>query len=132
MRLMPNACVPSESPELGARATRRLPTRSASLGGNVTHAWPQLITAGEEGCPAWLPGGDSWQLSAAHSRPLPFSLAVTDRSHERDSMLSPGHPPIKPLDHGVVLGTPNRVSDPRISRLLSASMKLWQAELDLK
>lgn len=76
--------------------------------------------------------GSSSLVSAAHSRPLPFSLAVTDRSHERGSMLSPGHPPIKPLDHRVVLGTPNRVSDPRISRLLSASMKLWQAELDLK
>lgn len=76
--------------------------------------------------------GSSSLASAAHSRPLPFSLAATDRSHERDSMLSPGHPPIKPLDHRVVLGTPNRVSDPRISCLLSASMKLWQAELDLK
>ena len=29
----------------------------------------------------------------------------------------------------VVLGTPDMVSDPRISCLLSASMRLWQADL---
>lgn len=79
MRLMPNACVPSESPELGARATRRLPTRSASLGGSVTHAWPQLITAGEEGCPAWLPGGDSWQLEPGLRCTLPPSALLLGR-----------------------------------------------------
>lgn len=71
-------------------------------------------------------------VSAAHSPRPPFSFAMIDHGHEQDSMLSPGHPPTESLGHRVVLGTPDTVSDPRISCLLSASMKLWQAELNLK
>lgn len=63
--------------------------------------------------------------------PLPFTATGHGR-HESDYMLRPVGPLPESLDLGVALGTPNVVSDPRISCLLSEFMTLWRAILNLK
>lgn len=64
--------------------------------------------------------------------PFPHPFTVIDHSQESDYTLSPANPPHESLNLGVVLGTPDIVSDPRISCLLSASMKLGRVNIYLK
>lgn len=57
---------------------------------------------------------------------------MTGPGRESDYMPSPVHPPTESQDLGVASGTPDVVSDPRISSLLSEFMTSWQANLNLK
>lgn len=95
-------------------------------------------------CGHWerTPGSFSLVSSALPARPppprppppfpFPHPFTVIDHSQESDYTLSPANPPHESLKLGVVLRTPDIVSDPRISCLLSESMTLGWANIHLK